>query len=95
MHVHTHAYPLSHHCLRRCGNPLSCCWCCLATAACSFCGSEQRLADAVWAEPANRELFARLLQPHLAALLAAGRDITEAKKSPDKVTGAGGLLGGL
>jgi hypothetical protein len=51
--------------------------------------SEQRLADAVWPEPVNRELFARLVQPHLAALAAAGQDITQAHKAPDKVRCAG------
>jgi hypothetical protein len=55
--------------------------CCALPAACS----EQRLADAVWPEPVNRELFARLAQPHLAGLAAAGQAITQAHKAPDKV----------
>jgi hypothetical protein len=49
--------------------------------------SEQRLADAVWPQPVNKELFARLVQPHLAALAAAGQEITDVRKAPDKVGG--------
>ncbi|WIA09825.1 hypothetical protein OEZ85_009200 [Tetradesmus obliquus] len=47
--------------------------------------SEQRLAEAVWPEPVGRELFAALVQPHLAALAAAGQDIVQAHKAPEKV----------
>jgi hypothetical protein len=46
----------------------------------------------VWPEPVNRELFARLVAPHLAALAAAGQEITDARKAPDKVGGAASWL---
>lgn len=59
--------------------------------------SEQKLADDIWPAPLNRRMFGQLAQPFLASLLAAGHDIVEARKTPDKVRGVergGASLGG-
>lgn len=64
--------------------------------------SEQKLADDIWPPPLNTRLFSQLTQPFLASLVAAGHDIVEARKTPDKVCllgclcacwGAGVLVG--
>jgi len=47
--------------------------------------SEQQLCDEVWPGPLSRRLFGQLTQPFLASLVAAGHDIVEARKTPDKV----------
>lgn len=47
--------------------------------------SEQKLADDIWPPPLNARLFSQLAQPFLASLVAAGHDIVEARKTPDKV----------
>lgn len=49
------------------------------------CCSEQQLAADIWPAPFNRHLFGQLAQPFLASLVAAGHDIVEARKAPDKV----------
>lgn len=47
--------------------------------------SEQKLADDIWPPPLNGRLFGQLAQPFLASLVAAGHDIVEARKAPDKL----------
>lgn len=56
--------------------------------------SEQKLADDIWPPPLNTRLFSQLTQPFLASLVAAGHDIVEARKTPDKVCLLGCLCAG-
>eukprot|EP00775_Hariotina_reticulata_P010615 gene10615-10773_t len=47
--------------------------------------SEQHLASLLWPPPLDQEVFARLAAPYLRALATVGADITEARKTPDRV----------
>jgi len=51
----------------------------------AVCCSEQHLASLLWPPPLNQAVFARLAAPYLTALAASAAEITEARKSPDRV----------
>eukprot|EP00877_Chromochloris_zofingiensis_P001608 jgi/Chrzof1/11448/Cz05g37010.t1 len=47
--------------------------------------SEQRLAGAVWPAPYSERVFTKIVARHLQLLAQAGRDMTEARRVPEKV----------